>query len=175
MSTPMTPAENVAYLEGIFAKAMYGAAAGANAMAEYLARRIAEDTLRRRKHAPGQYYKAKPGEPPAYGSGTLADSMYWEPSPVSRGVRASALVGSSDKRAALFELGGCVLQPTKEPLMTWRDSGRPDNPGGWWSHKKLPLSGEVAEHPFIGPTVEEAIDDGELTRVAIDAFREYDP
>ena len=166
MSTPMTPAENVAYLEAIIERAMLGAASAANAMARYIAERTAEDTLTRRKHAPGQYYKAKPEEPPSYSSGALARSMYWTPATASRGERATAHVGSSDKRAALFEYGGCVLQPTDKPMLFWRDSG------GWWSHKSL--RAEV-RHPFLRPTIEDAIDDGELSRVAIDAFREYDP
>ena len=92
--------------------------------------------------------------------------MRWEPAAASRGVRATAHVGSADKRAALFEHGGCVLQPTEQPMLFWRDSG------GWWSHRSL--RAEV-RHPFLRPTVEDAIDDGELTRVAIEAFREYDP
>jgi hypothetical protein len=33
----------------------------------------------------------------------------------------------------------------------------------------------MPEHPFLGPTTDDAIDDGELRRVAIEAFREYDP
>ena len=168
MSTPMTPAENVAYLEAIIENALGGANAMADAMAEYITRRIAEDTLRRRKHAPGQYYKAVRGEPPAYGSGKLADSMRWEPA--SRGsLRASAIVTSDDKRASLFEHGGCVLTEISQPVMKWHDSR------GWWSHHRLPLSGTWPEHPFIRPTVEDAIDDGELTRVAIEAFKPYDP
>ncbi len=166
MSQPLTPWENVAYLEAIIERAMYGAAAAANAMAEYIARRTAEETLTRRRTSPGQYYRAKRGEPPSYSSGTLAGNMYTEPAPASRGLSASALVGNRDKRAALFEYGGCVLQPTDKPMLFWRDSG------GWWSHHSLRVD---TEHPFLGPTVEEAIDDGELTRVAIEAFREYDP
>jgi hypothetical protein len=53
--------------------------------------------------------------------------------------------------------------------MHWEDSG------GSWFHARLPADGEFPEHPFLRPTAEEAIDDGELTRVAIEAFIPYDP
>jgi hypothetical protein len=163
----MTPDENVAYMEGIAERAKLGANAMADAMARHIAERVSNDTLRRRRHAPGQYYKAQRGDPPASATGKLADSMVWEPA--SRGLRASAIVTSTDKRAGLFEFGGCVLTERSAPVMKWKDSG------GWWSHHRLPLSGTWPEHPFVGPTVQQVIDDGSLTRVAIDAFRPFDP
>jgi hypothetical protein len=163
----MTLDESADWWEAAAERATLGANAMADAMAEYLARRISQDTLRRRRHAPGQYYKAKPGDPPASATGKLADSMTWEP--VSRGLRASAIVTSDDKRAGLFEFGGCVLTERSAPVMKWRDSA------GWWSHHRLPLSGTWPEHPFVGPTVQEAIDDGSLTRVAVEAFMPFDP
>jgi hypothetical protein len=159
----ITPEENVADLEKILARAALGAAAAANAMAAYIAERTAKDTLTRNRHQPGGYHRARPGAPPAYASGKLAKSMYWKP--VSRGLRASAIAGNRDKKARLLEFGGCVLQPTEKPMLFWRDSG------GWWSHHRL----DAEEHPFVGPTTDEAIADGELQRVAIEAFREYDP
>ena len=155
--------ENLAEWIAIEERARRGAEAAADAMARYIAWRTAEDTLRRRRTSPGQYYKAVRGEPPAYGSGKLAESMYWEPA--SRGLRASAIAGSRDRRAALFEFGGCVLKPTSRSVMHWVDSG------GSWYHASLP----APAHPFLGPTTEDAIDDGGLQQAAIDAFREYDP
>jgi hypothetical protein len=166
----VTPQENVAYLEAIIARAMLGPAAAANAMAEYIADRVATDTLTRKRLSPGMYHRAKPGDPPAMMSGKLADAMYTEPA--SGGLRASALVGNSDERARLFEHGGCVLKPKKAERLHWKDTGRPDNPGGWWSHRSLRVD---VEHPFLRPTIEDAIDDGELTRVAVEAFIPYDP
>lgn len=164
----ITPEENLRRLIAARKQAEGGAEAVANAMAEYIARRVAEDTLRRRRHAPGQFYRAQRGQPPAYGSGKLADSMFWEPA--SGGLRASAIAGSNDKRASLFEHGGCVLQPgDSRSVMKWHDSG------GWWSHHRLPLSGTWPEHPFIRPTVEDAVADGSLRRVAIEAGTPYDP
>ena len=159
--------ENIRDLEQFARRAEQGAAAVANAMARYIAERTADDTLRRNKHAPGAYYKARPGDPPAYASGSLARSMYWEP--VAGGLRASAIAGSRDRRARLFEFGGCVLQPTSGKVMHWTDSG------GSWYHARLPVTGLFPEHPFLGPTTEEAIADGELRRIAIEAGKPYDP
>jgi hypothetical protein len=132
-------------------------------MARYIAERTAEDTLRRNTHAPGAYYKAKAGAPPSYASGSLARGMYWRPA--SGGLRASAYAGNNARHAKLLEFGGCVLRPTSGKVMHWTDSG------GSWYHAQLP----APAHPFLEPTVQEAIDDGSLRQVAIDAFREYDP
>ena len=95
--------------------------------------------------------------------------MFTTPAPASKGLRATALVGNNAKYAKLLEHGGCVLTPTSEPVMKWHDSR------GWWSHHRLPLTGEFPAHPFLEPTIQEAIDDGSLLRVAIDAFMPYDP
>ena len=165
----MTIDEYIAWLEQSIAKIDYGAAAMANAMAEYLADRVANDTLRRTTHAPGAYYKARPGAPPASASGNLAKSMFTTPAPASPGLRATALVGNNARYAKLLEHGGCVLKPTSGKVMHWKDSE------GSWYHPRLPATGEFPAHPFIQPTVQEAIDDGSLTRVAIEAFLPYDP
>ena len=163
----ITPEANVLYLEGVEALARQGAAAAANAMAKYVAEQVALNTLTQNKHAPGAYHRAKPGAPPSTASGKLAKGMFH--TPASGELRASAIVGNEDKRARLLEFGGCVLRPTRGKFMHWVDSG------GSWYHRVLPMGGEQPEHPFLGPTVDEAIDNGELTRVAIDAFRPYDP
>ena len=166
-------AGNIAYLEGVLALAEKGAPAVAQRMAEYIAERTALDTLTRKRLSPGMYHKAKPGDPPAMMSGKLADSVFSEMDPASSKLRASALVGSEDERARMFEHGGCVLKPSSAgDMLTWKDSGRPDNPGGFWSHWFLRVD---QEHPFLRPTVEEAIDDGELQRIAVEEFRKFDP
>ena len=165
----MTLEEYLAWLDAAIERMELGAPAMANAMAEYLADRVANDTLRRTHHSPGAYHRAAPGAPPAYASGNLARSMFTTPAPASRGLRASALVGNNAKYAKLQEYGGCVLKPTSGRAMHWKDSA------GSWYHARLPLTGEFPAHPFLEPTVQEAIDDGSLTRVAIDAFRPYDP
>ena len=159
----ITPEANVAYLEAVLAKANLGAQVAAQAMADYIADRVANETLTRRINPPGTYYKARPGEPPSYGSGALAESMY--STPASEGLRSSAFAGSTDRRAHVFEFGSCLLQPTRRKLMGWKDSG------GVWRHRYV----RMEEHPFLEPTTEDAIDDGELHRHAVEAFREYDP
>jgi hypothetical protein len=156
--------ENIAQLEAMMRKAEGGAAAVANAMAAYIAERVAQDTLTRNTNPPGTYNKARPGAPPSYGSGKLAKSMY--STPASGGLRATAIAGSNDKRARLFEHGGCVLKSTSRKVMHWVDSG------GSWFHSVLRVD---SDHPFLGPTTEEALDDGELRRIAIEAGRPYDP
>ena len=166
----ITPEENVAALEAILVRAALGAAVAANAMAEYIADRVASDTLRRTTHAPGAYYKARPGAPPASASGTLAKSMYVRPA--SGGLRASAYAGNDARHARMLEFGGCVLKPRAGKTMKWKDTGRETH----WHHARLPADqDEFPAHPFIGPTTDEAIDDGELQRIAIEAFRDYDP
>ena len=164
----ITPEANIAYLQGVERVARQGAAAAANAMAAYIAERTAQDTLTRNRHAPGAYHKARPGAPPSYASGTLANAMFW--TPASGELRASAIVGNADKRARMLEFGGCVLRPTSRKVMHWVDSG------GSWFHRVLPgRDGEFPEHPFLGPTTDEAIDDGELHRIAMEEFRRFDP
>jgi len=159
--------ENVAQLEAMMRKAEGGAAAVANAMAAYIAERVASDTLTLNRHAPGAYHRARPGAPPSTASGRLAAAMFH--TPASGELRASAIVGNEDKRARVLEFGGCVLRPTSRKVMHWVDSG------GSWYHRVLPMDGEQPEHPFLGPTTDEAIDDGELRRVAIEAGLPYDP
>jgi hypothetical protein len=165
----ITPEANVAYLEQMFARIEEGAAAAANAMARYIAERTANDTLTQNKHAPGAYHRARPGAPPSYASGRLAAAMFH--TPASAGLTATAIVGNSDKRARALEFGGCVLRPAESTHLGWKDTGRKDNPSGIWRHRQV----YMPEHPFLGPTTDEAIDDGELARVAIDEFRKYDP
>jgi hypothetical protein len=160
---PMTLDEYIVWLEGVIARMEPGANAMANAMAEYLADRVANDMLRRTVHAPGMYYKARPGAPPATASGSLAKGMFT--TPASGGLRSTAYVGNSARHAHLLEYGGCVLKPTGGKVMHWVDSG------GSWYHAQLP----APAHPFLQPTVQEAIDDGSLTRVAIAAFLPFDP
>lgn len=159
----ISPEANVAYLEAVLVKANLGAQAAAQAMADYIADRVANDTLRRRINPPGTYYKARPGEPPSYGSGALSRSMY--STQASAGLRSSAFVGSKDRRAHVFEFGGCVIKPTSKRHVGWKDSG------GIWRHRWV----NMEEHPFLAPTTEDAINDGELHRRARDAFRDYDP
>lgn len=164
----MTPEEDIGYLEGLLRTAEDGAQAAATAMARYIAWRTSEITLRRHIHAPGEFSPHHPGEPPAYASGALAESIFYVPA--YAGLRTTALVSTDSPYSRILEFG-CVVTPKKETHVAWHDTGRPDNPSGWWRHEIV----EIHAHPFLGPTTDEAIADGELQRAAIEAFREYDP
>jgi hypothetical protein len=160
----VTPEGNVAYLRGVLELAEQGAQGVATDMARYITWRVKNITLRRTYHSPGEWYRARPGEPPAYASGTLADSIYFRPA--YPGLRASALVQvDPDLPYGRILEFGCVVSPTYYSLMHWKDTG------GSWYHPVL----TVEAHPYLGPTTEEAIDDGSLEEVAIEAFREFDP
>jgi phage gpG-like protein len=161
----VTLQEYIKWLEKTIARMELGAPAMASAMAEYLAGRTADDTLRQVTHSPGAYYKARPGSPPAYVSGTLARNMFWNPPESPAGTRATAIVGNSARHAKLHEHGGCVLRPSRAKVMAWKDSE------GAWHHFSL----AAPAHPFLEPAIEEAVDDGSLTACAIDAFEPYDP
>lgn len=143
-------------------RARLGPRAAANAMAAYLKWRAAEVTLRRTSHAPGAYHRARPGEPPAYASGRLARSIYV--AKAYSGIRASAIIGSKAPYASIAEKG-CVVSAASKEKTHWTDSA------GRWYHWQT----EHPPHPWMEPTVQEAIDDGSLQEVAIDAFRKYDP
>ena len=157
----VSPRKNVEIWRAIAAKSRQGAKPTANAMADYIAWRTKEITLRRTLHPPGAYNQAKGGEAPAYGSGTLAKSMY-----VSKAyddIRATAYVRNSAPYSRITEFG-CVITAHKEKL-EWADSA------GRWYHWQL----LHPPHPFLEPTVDEAIDDDSLRDEAIEAFKPYDP
>jgi hypothetical protein len=164
----ITPEENLAELRRIKENARGGAAAAATAMAKYIRDRVRNDTLQRSYHAPGAFNRQKPGRPPARASGALADAMYFKPA--YGGMRATALVGNKSDYGRILEYG-CVITPKNGVYLGWRDSGRPDNPSGIWRHRSV----NVPPHPYLRPTVEDAIEDWELRRVAVEAFEPYDP
>jgi hypothetical protein len=157
-----SPEGNLVQLQAVLDLARRGATATADAMAAYIVWRTAEITLRRTVHAPGEWYNQKAGEPPAYASGNLAESMFYKPA--SSGLRASAMVGNKADYSRILEFG-CVIVPVNKQFLHWTDSK------GSWYHKFL----EVPAHPFLSPTTEESIDDGSLQEVAIEAFMKYDP
>lgn len=163
-----TPEGNLAYLEGLLELAERAAPAVATGMARYISWRASEITLRTYLHAPGEWYGARAGEPPAYASGDLAESIYAVPA--WRALRTSAMVTTKLEYSRILEFG-CVVTPKARERLAWQDTGRPDNPGGVWKHMFV----LVPEHPFLGPTTEDAINDGELQEIAIEIFREYDP
>jgi hypothetical protein len=156
------PEENISFWQRVWQLAIRGPQAVASAMARYVARRTAEDTLRQSTHSPGEWYRQGPGRPPAYATGNLAESMFSRPA--SAGLRATAVAGNTADYSRILEFG-CVIVPVSRKFMHWVDSG------GSWYHTIL----VVPPHPYLGPTTEMAIEEGELQREAIEAFRPYDP
>ena len=158
----------IAWLEAVQAHARGGAPAVATAMAKYIRDRARNDTLQRTRHPPGAYHRQRPGEPPAMGSGELIRAMYYKPA--YGDLRATALAGNDSDHGRIHEFG-CVITPKSGPHLGWKDSGRPDNPSGIWRHRFV----REKPHPFLSVTTNEAIADGSLQRVAIEAARPYDP
>lgn len=158
-----TPEENAQIWWVIVQKSKRGAAPTATGMAKYIAERTAKETLTRTSHPAGSWYRQRPGEPPAQASGNLARSMFYTPAH-SGGLTATAYVGNSAEYSRILEYG-CVIQPSSKEFSHWVDTG------GSWYHKFL-IS---PPHPYLEPTVEEAIEDGGLWKAAIEAFIPYDP
>lgn len=158
----MTPQENLDNWLKIRDRARGGAKAAADAMARCIAWRAREITLRQTTHPPGAWHRQQPGQPPAYGSGNLARSMFW--TPASSGLRATALTGNKAPYSRILEYG-CVVTPAYRDHMSWSDSG------GTWYHELL----EIFEHPFLGPTTQDSIDDGSLQEAAVEGFKPFDP
>jgi hypothetical protein len=158
----VTPEQNLAYLRYLLSLVTQGAQATANAMAEYIRWRTAEITLRTYFHAPGEWYGARPGEPPAYGSGTLARSLYVIPA--YSGLVTSAIVQTDLDYSRILEFG-CVVEPKDHKFMHWVDSR------GSWYHPLL----VVPEHPYLSSTTDDSILDDSLQEEAIEIFEEYDP
>ena len=158
----VTPEENLAILEKAFSRIGEGANAAATAMARYIRDRARDDTLQRTRHQKGEWYRQRPGEPPARASGALIRHMYFKPA--YGGVRATALAGNDSDYGRILEFG-CVITPQNHKFMHWVDSG------GSWYHTML----VVPAHPYLSTTTEEAIRDGSLREVAIEAGRPYDP
>jgi len=158
----MTPEQNLEYLIELLELAMQGAQATATRMAEYIRWRTAEITLRTYFHAPGEWYGARPGEPPAYGSGTLSRSLYVIPA--YSGLRATAIVQTDLDYSRILEFG-CVVTPKDKKFMHWVDSR------GSWYHPML----VVPEHPYLSSTTEDSILDDSLQEEAIDEYRDWDP
>lgn len=146
-----------AYLKGLQKAAGDAMVPAANAMGSTVKDRIQNVTLKQTAHAPGMFYKAAAGRPPAYASGNLSRSIMMVPASTS--IRATAMVGATAVYAALQEFGGRTW-PSRYRFMHWVNTGGP-----WWKKEVY-----VPEHPYFRPTVEELIRNGDLTREAQSAF-----
>jgi phage gpG-like protein len=152
----MTPEELPAFLRGLQGTVADAAAPAANSMAATVAWQ-ARINLNLAAHAPGIFWKAPEGRPPARASGNLAASMITIPS-YSR-VRATSVVGNTAIYAAIQEFGGWT-EPTRHKFMHWtNDQGR------WY----LPHV-DIPEHSYIRVATERTILDGSLQRSAMSSF-----
>jgi hypothetical protein len=162
----ITPEENAEMWAKLAETARRGVAPTATAMAKHIAERAQKVTLARTKKPSGAWHRARPGEPPALGTGKLRDAMYYLPA--SRGgLRSFAWVGNDSDYARIMEFG-CIVSVLNKKKLHWKDSGSPIK--GWF-HDVL----ENPPHPYLSPTTEEAVDDGSLREAARDEFRKYDP
>jgi hypothetical protein len=155
--------ENIEILLDIEGKAQSpeAYAAVADAMAAHIVERIRKITLRQSRHPSGSWHRARPNEPPATASGFLAKSTFY--TPAHKSIRARAVVENSAEYSRILEFG-CVIESFTKRLH-WMDSG------GNWYHEIL----FSPPHPFMEPTVTEAMADGSLRDAATEAFRPYDP
>lgn len=129
----------------------------ADKMAAGFRDRVSQDTLRRTEHAPGMFWRAVRGQPPAYASGRLARSFVTIPA--STRIRATARVGNTAVYASIQEFGGATWPRTGE-YMHWVNTRGP-----WWKRHV-----DIPEHPYFRPTVDEMIRDGSLRRLAASGF-----
>lgn len=132
----------------------------ADAMAEGFRREVVYHTLRETSHPPGLFWRAARGRPPAYASGNLARSVRAQPAVQTGPAYARASVGAWAIYSGTQEWGKANIRPVRANYLHWVNSRGP-----WW--KK---SVTVPEHPFMKPTVDKMIRNGELSRLARDAF-----
>jgi len=153
----MTPEELPAFLRTLQGQTATAAAPAANEMAETAAR-AARQNLNLVSHAPGIFWKAPPGRPPARASGHLLESMVTFPS-YSR-VRSTAVAGNTALYAGIQEFGGSTW-PNQGKFMHWLTK-----PAGSWFKEVV----YVPQHSYLRVATERTIRDGSLQRSAMTAF-----
>jgi phage gpG-like protein len=152
-----TPEENMLFLGRLQDRAESAAAPVANGFAQAFSSQVANVTLRQIVHPPAMFWKAVPGEPPAYATGALARSVI--PTYTQTPVFATSLVGAYSEYAALQEWGGATW-PNHHKFMHWINSG-----GSWYKKRVV-----IPEHPYFRPTLTRLILDGSFTRSAMSDF-----
>lgn len=155
----MDPDELHDYLEALKGSAAVSAPDVANAMA-LIGQRQTQRMLRLHAHAPGQFYRAAPGDTPSFATGNLDKSIIRRPA-ASGAIRATAMIGATAKYAAIQEFGGWTWG--NHGMMHWHNSA-----GRWFMRRVY-----VPEHPYMRPAVESVIRDGSLSRSAVSAFEKH--
>jgi hypothetical protein len=150
----MTPEENAEYLGRVKDLAATAAAPAASMMSKTMGAAVRR-VLSRTAHAPGLYWEAPRGQPPAFVTGNLYAQTF--NTPAYGEVLASATVGNTAIYAAIQEGGG---ETWGNPLMKWR------NTGGYWERYRV----YVPEHSYFTPALREVIGNGTLQGGAAAAF-----
>lgn len=131
-----------------------------DAMASAFAERVRNETLRETSHAPGLFWRAQRGRPPAYAAGNLARSVRAQKAVQTGPAYAHASVGAWAIYAGVQEFGKKGITPVRSDYMHWVNSRGP-----WWKKRVT-----VPEHPYFRPTVEAMIRDGSFSRLASSSF-----
>jgi phage gpG-like protein len=122
-------------------------------------RRQVERELRLRAHPPGTWTNSPRGQPPALMTGRLVGSLTESPG-ASTGTLATATVAPHTVYASVQEYGR-EIYARRHKYMKWR------NDHGVWYKKRV----FVPPRPYMRPALTQSIEDGSLTRAAVDAFQ----
>ena len=114
-----TFAQHIATLEGFAARAIPGAEAAANAMADEFKPAV-QSVLLSRRHPFATKTPSAPGEPPAAISGALAGSIMNEPAVPIGADAFLAKSGPTTRYSRIQELGGPM---EGHPMMQWHEDG----------------------------------------------------
>lgn len=152
----MTPEENVAYLGRVKDLAATAAAPAATMMGRTMQAAVRR-VLSRTAHAPGLYWEAPRGQPPAFVTGNLYAQTF--NTPAYGLVEATSVVGNTAIYAGIQEFGGATW-PNRSAYMHWVNSRGP-----WWKKRVY-----VPEHSYFGPALREIIGNGTLQGGAMQAF-----
>jgi hypothetical protein len=156
----VTPEENVKYWETLLGTAAKAASDVSSAMAKTMQERVQNVELRKISHSPGMFWKAFPGQPPAYVTGNLARSIQHTVA-LPFGTVAISSVFTDSIYGGIQEFGGYTWG--NHGMMHWRNSR-----GSWWMKSVL-----VPEHPYFRPALEAITRDGSLQGSAISAFMKH--
>ena len=155
----ITPEELPGLLRAIQARAADAAPAAVMAIGQTYQKHLQKVTLRRSFAAPGQFgTPAIPGQPPAWRTGALAMSVTTIAG-ASSGTVASAWVGPHVIYARV-QNQGAVNRPTHARYMHWINSG------GEWYKRRV----KIPPRPYMKPALEDCLDNGSLTKAAIESF-----
>lgn len=164
----MNPDELVLYLEALTARAALAATPVVNAMADRYHWVVSREELTRYWHSVGTRTPSPPGEPPAWMTGRLSQSITKQVTPGSPEARAS--VAPHTIYAHIQEVGGPIwanirlgAKGKKLHTLSFVTNGV----------RYFPLEVRLPPRPYMRPASEEVVRDGSLRRAALDAFETW--